>query len=73
MKLWLLLRINDDKLGYDEYYAHIIRAETEESARKLAPVGDEGVEVWLNSAYSTCEVLEAEGPEGEILSEYREG
>jgi len=38
MKLWLVSRT--DRIGYDEYDAVVVAAETEDAARKTYPSGD---------------------------------
>lgn len=84
MKLWLLrpakgLKKNDDpwEVWYDKAFGFVVRAETEEEARKLANKagGEEtgekmvivehiyqvGGDPWLDAKYSSCVELTADG------------
>ncbi len=92
MKLWLLrpkkdLPKDDSPWDpwYDKVFGFVVRAETEEEARRLANEqgGDETGEIrtivyrtggnpWLDSKYSTCEILTEDGePEVIIIDEAR--
>lgn len=95
MRIWLLLPredLPDTPLHpwrkYEEYWkAHgfVVRAATEEDARKLAnDAGGEENEVrrhegqwnmapWLDAALTTCEELTGEGPAEVILRDYLQG
>lgn len=78
MKLWLLTAKQDDPIWafpYDKKHGHVIRAETEESARGMAStsVGDEGRDAWLDSAHSTCDELFADGPPEIVLTDFCAG
>jgi hypothetical protein len=74
MKLWDVGVIDGGKApwGYDCSYAFIIRAETEEEARRFAAQqkGDEGEAVWLNPALTSCSELTADGEPGVILRDF---
>lgn len=54
---------------YDCCFQNVIRAETEEDARKMAALdsGAEGDEAWLDEKYSICEELLPEGDSGIII------
>jgi hypothetical protein len=56
--------------AYDKAHGFVVRARSEESARKMAAssnnVGDEGQDAWLDPAHTTCETLTSEG-EAEIV------
>jgi hypothetical protein len=49
----------------DRAFEMIVRADSEGRARELASAAhiDEGAEVWLDPARSTCEVIDPEGAE----------
>lgn len=70
--IYLLRR--KDAIGYDEYDAKVIRANSTKRAREIAceDTGDEG-SIWMDDKLVTCEVVVAEGPEGEILSSFNAG
>ena len=69
---------------YDKAFGFVARAETEEEARKFAheQAGDENRDVflggniantnspWLDSKYSTCAELTAEGEAGVVLQDF---
>ncbi len=90
MKLWILRPVEDLPEGddpwhpwYDKCFGFVIRAETEEDARRIAHqhAGEENrgtfleckitdtKEPWLDSKYSTCKELSAEGEEGLIIED----
>lgn len=91
MKLWLLQPLNglppsDDpwEPWYDKAFGFVVRAETEEEARKLAndDGGDEtgpysqkvyrtGGNPWLDPKYSSCEELTADGASGVVIRDFR--
>lgn len=77
MNLYILDRLDADDTGvtYDAYDGHVIRAESESDARRLASEcrGDEGPDVWLDPSRSSCMVLAADGPPGVILSDFHAG
>jgi hypothetical protein len=88
MKIWLLRPVAVDKLPgcnpwlpwYDKAFGFVVRAESEELARKFAHA-EAGAEnhygliypnaktdcPWLDPAYSTCEELLSDGDAGVIL------
>ena len=87
MKLWLigkrggLAREGDPwRPWYDKAYGFVVRAETEADARRLANEngGDErreipGVYPWLDSEFSTCVELTADGERGVVLCNFANG
>ena len=82
MKLWLLearrdLPETDDpwKPWYDTNFGLVVRAPTEEQARKLAQhvAADESRNAkkpWLHASYSRCEELTVDGDEAVVLIEH---
>jgi len=78
MKIWILRPQWDTDLWapwYDKAFGFIVRAETEEDARKLAneKTGDEnweGIDAWNNTKYTTCEPLLDAGEPEVILRDY---
>lgn len=82
MKLWLLRPVTDkSKKGdpwdpwYDKAFGFVVRAETEEKARRIADdnAGDENYDAkhpWLSSRYSICEELSSEGKEDLIMKDF---
>lgn len=78
MRLWVIRWIAGHKKWagvYDMSYGHVVRAETESAARKLASrcFGDEGREVWLDPTATTCEELLADGEPTVILTDFLSG
>lgn len=90
MKLWLLRPVNDLPEGdnpwepwYDKAFGFVVRAETEEDARKVADEnsGDEKrgeflrekiantTAPWIDAKYSTCIELTADGPQEMIIQD----
>lgn len=76
MRLWILDRLVDtDK--YDVTLSVVVRATTEEKARKLAHENEgphsrtEGV--WLNPKKSSCEALSARGKSEVIITDFKAG
>ena len=82
MKLYLLKRRGS--IGYDEYASFVVRAESEDEARRIAAdacgfskyreIPD--AEDFKDAVYSTCKVLKSEGVEGEagvILGSFNAG
>jgi hypothetical protein len=65
---------------YDKSFGFIVRAETEEEARKIAHEnsGDEALDeqynrtipAWLNKEYSTCTELTDDGEAGMIMQDF---
>lgn len=72
MKLYLLRR--HDEPGYDEYDSMVIRAESEERARKIANICCmyEG-RIWDNPELVDCVELKASGEEGIIITNFVAG
>ncbi len=79
MRIWILRKIGDGTWPpeWDCCYGMVIRAGTEAAARKFAakrpPAGDEGPNVWLDPAKTTCEELTAEGEEGVVIIDFLHG
>ncbi|MCP5004957.1 MAG: hypothetical protein GY941_13635 [Planctomycetes bacterium] len=87
MKLWILqakdeeLQNNDNPWvpWYDRAFGHVVRAETEEDARKIAHENAgfenqrEFMQPWKDQKYSTCVELSADGEHGLILTDFRAG
>ena len=83
MKLFILrpreevLDLEDRKCNpwepwYDKTFGLVIRAETEDIARRIAAaiaVDREGGDAWLESQFSTCKVLTEEGEEGIVIAD----
>lgn len=77
MKLWLLRPMEDNNLWdpwYDKCFGFVVRAESEEEARKIVgssiEFGDEGKEAWLDPKNSTCVELTIEGKEEVIIRDF---
>jgi hypothetical protein len=77
MNLWLLKPAAFLPQGspwdrWDAAQAFVIRAETDQVARKLAAkvAGEEGRDAWLDGELSTCEVLSPSGSTSVILRNY---
>ena len=82
MKLWLLRPIKDGNINpwtgdYDKCHGSVVRAESEAEARTIASdlkhTGDEVRDfgdVWLESAYSSCEELTVEGDAKLIIQDF---
>jgi len=60
---------------WDCAYGFVVRAESEESARKLAAIeaGDEERDAWTNPALSTCEVLDPNGEADVVMRDFCTG
>ena len=79
MKLWILkprevvygTELDLWKPWYDKAFGYIVRAESEEEARKLGTLGSgiEAAEAWLDAKYPTCEELLPEGKSEIVLSD----
>jgi len=82
MKLWLLRPAEDLPSGidpwdpwYDKVFGFVIRAETEEDARRLAhdEAGNENRGKvrgpWLNARYATCVELTADGDPAVVMED----
>lgn len=89
MRLWLLKARTDLPTAreanpwvpwYDKADGFVVRAESDELARKLAQEqgGDEvgasynhpRIPAWTDSKFSTCEPLEQDGAEGVVLCDF---
>lgn len=78
MKLWILRPAKESLLWnpwYDKAFGFVIRAETEEDARRIAQenAGDEtryNAPAWTDPVNSTCIELTADGPEEEIMRDF---
>lgn len=85
MKLWLLRPVDGDRHWepwYDKAFGFVVRAETEEDARRHASddEGDEGrdsykpgkhlASPWLSGEHSTCVELMPDGESGVVLREF---
>ena len=91
MKLWILRSVENLPKGddpwepwYDKAFGFVVRAETEEEARKFAheEAGDENRGTflggktadtnspWLEAKYSTCVELPTEGEAGVVLQDF---
>jgi len=87
MKLWLLRPVTgDEEVGpwdpwYDKKFGFVVRAESEEAARRLADenAGIEAREIndvthpWLDKKYSICELLKPEGKPSIVMEDFRRG
>ena len=83
MKLWLLRPVENPQAAkgnpwepwYNKAFGFVVRAETEEEARKLADgeAGDENRDVcqpWLNAKYSSCVELKVKGEPGVVIRDF---
>jgi len=70
--IYLLTRL--DEVGYDEFDGWVIRAKSEEEARKLANecCGNEG-EMWNDKDMVACILVEPDGDADVILSSFNAG
>tara|TARA_R110002074_G_C11963222_1_gene609840 strand:+ start:144 stop:359 length:216 start_codon:yes stop_codon:yes gene_type:complete len=70
--IYLLKRLED--IGWDEYAAKVVRAESEKEARALANqnVGDEG-KIWEYSTCVSCEEVDTQEYSAVILQSYKAG
>jgi len=63
---------------YDKSFGFVVRASSEENARKLADDAagyENGITLkvknpWLDEQYSICRELTSDGPEGVIMADY---
>ena len=69
MKIWLL---KQPEFNYYYIAGFVMAAISEKQARLLASkeAGEEGAEIWLDPARSTCEELTANRAKGFILRDY---
>ena len=79
MKLWLIQPRGTNSGAWDPWYnkafGFVVRAETEEQARKFADAaaGDEKhsrEDAWLSTMFSTCEELTAAGDPGIVIRDF---
>lgn len=80
MKLWLLEPIDkhDSPFGcfYDVYDGFVVRAETEQQARKIACDAADREEKWraqspwLNPEHTTCDEVLVDGEPGVVMSSF---
>ena len=84
MKIWILTPVdglpdNDNPWipWYDKSFGFIVRAETEEEARKFAHDeagyenrGEFSIQPWLDSKYTTCSELTGEGTPGVVMGDF---
>lgn len=75
MRLWHLSRRDTSNPAYDVSNGFVVRAESEDAARKIASSshGDEGAGVWLTRSGSTCELLTTKGGAGIIIHDFNAG
>ena len=78
-KIWYLEAINTDLEPWAKTYSTVttmvVCAEDEAGARQWAKkgAGDEGDDVWLYPAMTTCREMGGDWEEGFVLSDYRDG
>ena len=83
LKLWLLRpykkfqshytdEVSPWNPWYGKAFGFVVRAETEEEARKLASedCGEEGKEAWVSGKYSGCMALRIEGKAKIIIRDF---
>jgi hypothetical protein len=68
MKIYILKPKSGNKRWspyYDKVFSFVICAASVKDARSMAAEAhaDEGADAWLNSKYTTCEVLECNDPQ----------
>lgn len=71
MKLYLI-SLNQNLRSYDCTHEMLIRAASPKAARRIAyeaSTGDQGKNVWLDCAKSTCERLREDGAVGVIITD----
>jgi hypothetical protein len=73
--LFLLTQDEPDGPEYDVAVGFVIRAKSPAAARKLAATknGGEGKECWLDPKRAKCQVLNKDGPDKIILSDFNAG
>jgi hypothetical protein len=74
MMLYLLEMIMVLDRGYDYYEAKLVRAKSEDEARKIANeiVGDEG-KIWEDKELVACKIIKKMGNSEVIISSFRGG
>ena len=91
MKLYILRPIDENcnspwRPWYDKVFGFVVRAESEEAARKIADKHAgaentrwanssnkttlESIHPWLSSEYSSCDVLTNEGSKGLVIRDF---
>lgn len=78
MKLWYLenLKAKEAKIVYyDTNYGIVVRASCPINARKIAArhAEDEGHDLWLDIALSSCKQLKYEGKPGVVIVDFNAG
>lgn len=71
MTLWLLKAL--DYVGCDAYDGFVIRASSEEEARRIASEREHSESRWLDAAQSVCTPISADGDPDIILDSYNAG
>jgi hypothetical protein len=73
LKIWHIKRLTE--VGYDEYDAFVVIAETAGKARKLANEEEcrEGDRIWANPELASCAELKAEGEPRVVLGSFNAG
>jgi hypothetical protein len=68
MQLWILRRKGDS--AYDGYDAFVVRAASEDQARRLADTfGSSGLKgIWVDPGSATCNQLSEDGPARVVLA-----
>ena len=69
MNIYLLSR-SSDSIGYDEYDAHLVRANNVEEARELCIHGDEGAKAWQEADVA---IITVSGEPELIISSFNAG
>jgi hypothetical protein len=71
MTIWVLQR--EDSAGWDEAGGFVVRAPTEDAARRRAALAHraEPAELWLDPRVTTCEEVPQDGPLEVVLVDYR--
>ena len=82
MKLFIIGKAADApkpvaaKWGYDCTYAMLVRAKDEQAARLVAhdnSSGDQGADVWLDSAATDCQEVTAKGQPAVLMTDFLAG
>ena len=69
LKLYLVRRTDVVGYPFDEYDAHIVRAEDQTQARSLVPHADEGAALWQSDKVEVTEIT-TDGPVEVLLSSF---
>lgn len=83
MALWLLRPVYDWSPWYDSAFGFVVRAETEEDARRMVSEakycgaerwglypGDEGGDVWADAEQTTCERIDPDGDPAILMRDF---